>query len=254
MQTAAKPPVWKYQRQFDYGDGVSTAERRPNLLTDIAPQLLNDEQVRTFLANGVLTLQPELPQAFHRALFDKFVTLIGEDNDDNPGNNLLPIVPELQLVYDDAVIKGALTSVLGDGYMMHPHRVLHDNPPGSAERLAGARPPRSGRGPGRRRSGRIPARRQSLHHGLRRRGARAHRYPCGQPRPDPVPEDRPLVPADDQREPVLTNPIVILGLVQPCAEDPWSLTPEPYWRLRRHQPSLPFRHQRTMRAILGTRL
>ena len=41
------------------------------------------------------------------------------------------MVPELQLVFDDPVIKGALTSVLGEGYMMHPHRVLHDNPPGS---------------------------------------------------------------------------------------------------------------------------
>ena len=131
MQTAAKPPVWKYQRQFDYGDGVSTAERRPDLLTDATPQLLNDEQVRTFLATGYLTLQPELPAAFHRALFDKFIGLIGDDNEDNPGNNLLPIVPELQLVYDDPVIKGALTSLLGANYMMHPHRVLHDNPPGS---------------------------------------------------------------------------------------------------------------------------
>ena len=128
---AAKPPVWKYQRQFDFAEGVSTLEQRPGLLRDEAPKLLSDEQVRSFVANGHLTLQPDLPAAFHREMFDRFTGLIGSDNEHNPGNNLLPVVPELQLVFDDPVIRGALTSVLGAGYMMHPHRVLHDNPPGS---------------------------------------------------------------------------------------------------------------------------
>ena len=132
---AANPPVWKYQRQFDFADGVSTLDQRPSLLRDTAPRPLSDEQVRTFVANGVLTLQPELPAEFHRGMFDRFVELIGSDNDHNPGNNLLPVVPELQLVFDDPVIKGALTSVLGEGYMMHPHRVLHDNPPGSDQQV-----------------------------------------------------------------------------------------------------------------------
>ena len=132
---AANSPVWKYQRQFDYADGVSTLEQRPSLLRDTSPRLLSDEQVRAFVANGLLTLQPELPPEFHQAMFDRFVDLIGDDNDHNPGNNLLPVVPELQLVFDDPVIKGALTSVLGEGYMMHPHRVLHDNPPGSDQQV-----------------------------------------------------------------------------------------------------------------------
>ena len=136
METAlAKPPVWKYQRQFDFAEGVSTLEQRPSLLQDETPKLLSDEQVRTFIANGYLTLQPDLPAEFHKEMFDRFVEIIGNDNDDNPGNNLLPLVPELQLVFDDPVIKGALTSVLGDGYMMHPHRVLHDNPPDSDPQL-----------------------------------------------------------------------------------------------------------------------
>ena len=132
---AANPPVWKYQRQFDYADGVATLEQRPSLLRDTPSRRLSDEQVRAFLANGHLTLQPELPAGFHREMFERFVGLIGDDNDFNPGNNLLPVVPELQLVFDDPVIKGALTSVLGEGYMMHPHRVLHDNPPGSDQQV-----------------------------------------------------------------------------------------------------------------------
>lgn len=131
MALDERPPEWKYQRQFDYGEGVATGGRRPDLLAPTQPQLLSDEQIREFIANGCLTLQPALPQDFHDDMFARFVDIIGDDNDDNPGNNLLPVVPELQLLYDDPVIKGALTSVLGDGYMMHPHRVLHDNPPGS---------------------------------------------------------------------------------------------------------------------------
>ena len=132
---SADPPVWKYQRQFEYADGVSTLEQRPSLLQDAALKRLSDEQVRTFIANGYLTLQPDLPAEFHREMFERFSGLIGSDNDYNPGNNLLPVVPELQLVFDDPVIKGALASVLGEGYMMHPHRVLHDNPPGSHPQL-----------------------------------------------------------------------------------------------------------------------
>ena len=132
---AANPPVWKYQRQFDHAEGVSTLDQRRSLLRDTAPKLLSDEQVRSFLANGHLALQPELPAQFHREMFDRFAELIGDDNDHNPGNHLLPVVPELQLVFDDPVIKGALTSVLGDDYMMHPHRVLHDNPSGSDQQV-----------------------------------------------------------------------------------------------------------------------
>lgn len=135
METAGNRPEWKYQRQFDMDEGVSTLDRRPDLLAETTPTLLNDEQVRTFLANGFLSLQPTLGQGYHGMMFEQFAGIIGEDNDDNPGNNLLPVVPELQLLYDDPVIKGALTSVLGEGYAMHPHRVLHDNAPGSDEQV-----------------------------------------------------------------------------------------------------------------------
>ena len=133
METAAaKPPVWIYQRQFDFSGGRLDARAAPQPAAGFrAPKLLSDEQVRTFVAKGHLTLQPDLPAAFHREMFNRFAGLLGADDEQNPGNNLLPVVPELQLVFDDPVIKGALTSVLGEGYMMHPHRVLHDNPPGS---------------------------------------------------------------------------------------------------------------------------
>jgi hypothetical protein len=124
-------PEWRYQRQFGYGEGVQTLSRRPGIFSDAPVRRLTPEQISSFLANGYLTLQPDLPASFHQAMYDRFVGIIGEDNDDNPGNNLLPLLPELNRVFEDPVVKGALGSVLGPNYLMHPHRVLHDNPPSS---------------------------------------------------------------------------------------------------------------------------
>ncbi|HEY1723667.1 MAG TPA: HEAT repeat domain-containing protein [Magnetospirillaceae bacterium] len=130
MQTASVPE-WKFQRQFNYVEGVSTARKRPSVFADDPVKLLSAEQITSFLANGCLVLNTDLPPDFHQAMFERFSQLIGADNDHNPGNNLLPVVPELNRVFEDGVVRGALTSILGPNYMMHPHRVLHDNPPGS---------------------------------------------------------------------------------------------------------------------------
>ena len=131
-------PQWKYERDFKYEEGVTSVEgHKYNLWNESFedPILLNDKQMNHFLANGYLQLNTKLPSEYHQNLFNKFNRIIGDDNDFNPGNNLLPIVPELNLVFDDPVIKGALQSVLGNNYMMHPHRVLHDNPPGSDQQV-----------------------------------------------------------------------------------------------------------------------
>ncbi len=95
------------------------------------PILLTDAQMQRFIAHGYLLLQTTLPEAFHQEIYRKFDALAGEDAARNPGNNLLPAVPELNQVFSDPVVRGALTSVLGPDYVMHPHRALHNNPPGS---------------------------------------------------------------------------------------------------------------------------
>ena len=92
---------------------------------------LSDSQLQSFVANGFLTLKSSLPETYHRLIFERFdevATGIGHF-----GNNLLPLIPELVEFFDDPVVKGALTSVLGRDYSMHPHRALHKNPPGSDE-------------------------------------------------------------------------------------------------------------------------
>ncbi len=92
------------------------------------PHLLSDAQVQTFISDGFLVLQPDLPAAVHAAVYDKLQLML--DKDYNPGNNILPRVPELQRVLDAPEVRGALQSVLGADYVLHPHRFCHSNLPG----------------------------------------------------------------------------------------------------------------------------
>jgi len=89
-------------------------------------KLLTDEQMRTFLTQGFIALQPELPADFHAELRKQCAASLERDHG-NPGNNILPLVPQLQELYASPVISGALTSVLGERYLMHPHRHMHSN-------------------------------------------------------------------------------------------------------------------------------
>ena len=93
-----------------------------------ADHLLNDEQMREFLCNGYLVLKPNLPTELHSFIYEKLQWMLDEDY--NPGNNILPRVPEMNQVIESPEIRGALTSVLGSDYVVHPHRFCHSNMPG----------------------------------------------------------------------------------------------------------------------------
>ena len=95
----------------------------------MAEHLLSDAQMRHFIVNGFVTVTTDLPAQFHDAVYEKTVSVF--DKEGNPGNNLLPRIPEIQSVFDDPNVSGALTSLLGPDYYMQPHRHPHYNPPGS---------------------------------------------------------------------------------------------------------------------------
>ena len=95
----------------------------------MAVNLLSDAQMRHFIVNGFVTVTTQLPAQFHDAVYEKTVTVF--DKEGNPGNNLLPRIPEIQKVFDDPNVSGALRSLLGPDYYMQPHRHPHYNPPGS---------------------------------------------------------------------------------------------------------------------------
>lgn len=91
------------------------------------PVLLSDEQVRRFITDGYLQLDCGLPAEIHEAIYDKLQWILHEEG--NPGNNILPAVPEMQQVLDSPVIRGALSSILGTEYVLHPHRFVHNIEP-----------------------------------------------------------------------------------------------------------------------------
>ncbi|MEM7364713.1 MAG: phytanoyl-CoA dioxygenase family protein [Pseudomonadota bacterium] len=88
---------------------------------------LTDDQIRQFICNGVLVLDSQVALATHERIFEKIEW--NNDHEFNMGNNVLPRIPELQTVLDSPVVSGALASVLGDEYVLHPHRFMHASQP-----------------------------------------------------------------------------------------------------------------------------
>lgn len=111
-----------------------------------APIPLSGEQVRQFIADGYLLLRPSLPDELHESIrrrLDQAVP-VREGRAGNPGNNILPLVPEMRHVLRSPEVHGALQTLLGPDYLEHPHRFCHveERPadsgadPGGPERLA----------------------------------------------------------------------------------------------------------------------
>ncbi len=91
--------------------------------------LLSDAQIQRFILDGFITVQTDAISGMHGRIYDEIETVF--DSEGNVGNNILPRVPRIQQVFDQPVVRGALTSLLGPDYIMNPHRHCHLNPPGS---------------------------------------------------------------------------------------------------------------------------
>ncbi len=90
---------------------------------------LTDEQMRGFIVNGYVKVKTDFPASFHENIRQQVDTMFEETG--NLGNNLLPAIPEIQEVFDNPVVHGAMQGVLGSEYVMHPHRYCHFNQQGS---------------------------------------------------------------------------------------------------------------------------
>ncbi len=96
-------------------------------MTDAA--LLNDHQIQSFLRDGYITVDADLPADFHDGLHGQICGLFASEG--NPGNDILPKVPDLRQVLAQPSVAGALASLLGPDYLLHPHRHCHQNLAGS---------------------------------------------------------------------------------------------------------------------------
>ncbi len=93
------------------------------------PVLLTDTQIQDYLTHGYLVLRSGHPAAFHRRVLHQIETLYATAG--NPGNDILPRVPDLYEILRDPAVDGALRGLLGADYLLHPHRHCHENPRGS---------------------------------------------------------------------------------------------------------------------------
>lgn len=99
------------------------------------PFLLGDAQMTQYLRDGYVVFSPsELGDAYHAALYtaacevhDEARAIGGDSNHLQViGDNLRARIPGLtEFLYGDTV-QGALTSVLGDDFVLHPHHFVHE--------------------------------------------------------------------------------------------------------------------------------
>eukprot|EP00026_Physarum_polycephalum_P006593 Phypoly_transcript_06641.p1 GENE.Phypoly_transcript_06641~~Phypoly_transcript_06641.p1 ORF type:complete len:553 (+),score=72.23 Phypoly_transcript_06641:62-1720(+) len=94
------------------------------------PALMSDAEVAAFIVNGFHVINTGLPDEFHDALYTYANGKEISRFTNNPGNNILPVIPSLEYIFECPPVRGALQSILGKDYMMHPHRHPHCNAPG----------------------------------------------------------------------------------------------------------------------------
>ena len=90
-------------------------------------KLLTDSQMQAFIINGFVTVKADFSPAFHESVRTQAEAIFSTEG--NPGNDILPKIPELADLSTHPAVTGALTSILGPGYAMHPHRHCHLTPP-----------------------------------------------------------------------------------------------------------------------------
>ena len=88
---------------------------------------LDDEQVRQFIANGFVRLTPDVEPGLHGEI--EALLRFAMERESWYGNNILARVPKMHRVLDCSVVRGALESLAGPGYYLHPHRAVHSSTP-----------------------------------------------------------------------------------------------------------------------------
>ena len=89
--------------------------------------LLADNQIHSFVNTGFIKIElPDL-ELFHKQIDVRLREVC--EAEPNLGNNFLPRMPILQRVLRHEKVEGALTSLLGPDYLVHPHRAIHRSTP-----------------------------------------------------------------------------------------------------------------------------
>ena len=91
------------------------------------PKLLDDAAVKSFIMKGWMSLSPEeigVTREFTQQVYDK-MSALHDDKEKKIGENTHSAVPEVHEVMAMPAVAGALQSILGEGYSLHPHTFTH---------------------------------------------------------------------------------------------------------------------------------
>ena len=94
---------------------------------------LSNAQMSQYLRDSYIVVETGLPAEFHQDLFRKTEEVFEKEG--NPGNNLLPRMPEVGRILSDPAVAGVFAGILGDDYYLQPHRHCHFRPPGGADQI-----------------------------------------------------------------------------------------------------------------------
>ena len=96
-------------------------------------QLLDDDEVKSFLVKGWHILEDTLvPEAVHDRIYAEGVEFL-RDEAVLTAENVTSRIPAIKQVVSSPVVRGALQSLLGEGYALHPHTFLHSTFAGNDE-------------------------------------------------------------------------------------------------------------------------
>ena len=88
--------------------------------------------MQKFLADGYIAVQVDAGAlALHEEVCGRLDAVLEAEG--SPSNNLIARVPAVQQVLDHPAVRGALRSLLGEGFVRGPHMTNHTTKPGSGD-------------------------------------------------------------------------------------------------------------------------
>ena len=90
-------------------------------------KLLDDQDIQRFIMDGMLSFHPDVSSETHEEIHNLLSNC--SENESPLGNNVLSRIPQMHEVLRSKEVDGAITSILGKNYLLHPHRAVHRSTP-----------------------------------------------------------------------------------------------------------------------------
>ena len=94
-------------------------------------KLMTDDDIQSFIMDGIFSISPGVSVSTHQEIHE---SLVHSCETESPlGNNVLSRIPQMHQILRDPKVSGSLTSILGENYLLHPHRAVHRSTPVSED-------------------------------------------------------------------------------------------------------------------------